>query len=178
MRTICWGNHPTLSLPETNVFPVRKVPKWKLIHGQAIVWSSEWVVWILIILSSWFLIKGAEGPSTQQCTFVLLCSCAHACVPFPCSTRPHFAFFCSHMHVHGVPTCLSMASRHMFLWVSAALLELMFTCTSAASSGSSAKWTIGAKIVPHFLTHSILGLPHARGFPTLSWLVKKSGTMT
>jgi hypothetical protein len=173
MRTICQGDCPTLSLPKTNVFPVRKVPKWKLVHGQATVQSSERVAQIPIILSSRFLIEGVEGPSTQQCTFVLLCSHAHACAPFPHSARPHFAVFHSHVHICGIPACLSAAPGHAFLQVSAAPLRLAFTCTSAAGSGSSAERTIGAEIVPHFLAHSILGLPHARGFPTPSQLVKK-----
>jgi hypothetical protein len=167
-KTLVSGKLRVGRLPQQMVlvlYPKRIIPK--------VVWLWEWVMWIPIILSSWFLIEGVEGPGTWQCTFVPPCLCTHAHAPFPRCARPCFAFFCSHAHVCSIPACLSVAPRHMFLQVSAAPLWLMFVRTSAASSGSFIKRTIGAEIVPHFIVCSILGLPCARGFPTPSWLVKK-----
>ena len=88
--------------------------------------------------------------------------------PLPTQRQARFAFFHSRMHVRSIPACLSTVPGHMFSQVSAAPLGLTFTCTSTAGSGSSTEQTIGAEIVPHFLTHSIPGPPCARGFTTPS----------
>ena len=141
----------------------------------------EQVMWIPIILSSWFLIERAEGPGTQQCAFMLLCLHTHVCIHFPHSTRPYFVFSHSCTHTCGISTCLSMVPRHTFSQFSTTPLGLTFTCASAASSRWSAKQAIRAKVVPHSLMHSTPGLSHAfipRALPLQDNLLRKSGTIT